>query len=60
MHKRHRTISLLIMPLVIFFWFFGWSLYWIGSTKKCAEPHIRDRIENLTFTVLVPEQKYAK
>jgi len=48
------------MPLAVFFWVFGWSLYWIGSKKKLAKPVKRDSGKELAFTVLIPEQKYAQ
>jgi hypothetical protein len=49
-----------MLPIVIFIWFVGWSLYWIGSRGKVVKPRkIIDRKE-LTFTVLIPEKKYAK
>jgi len=50
----------LLMPLAVFFWVFGWSLYLIGSNKKLAKPRKKDSSKELTFTVLMPEQKYAK
>jgi len=49
----------LVTPLAVFFWFFGWSLYWIGSNKKLANPRKKDNGRELTFTVLMPQQKYA-
>jgi hypothetical protein len=48
------------MPLAVFFWIIGWSLYWIGSDKKPAKPRNRDRHKDLTLTVLAPELEYAK
>jgi hypothetical protein len=60
MPRRNRVALLLILPIVIFIWFIGWSLYWIGSRGKVGKPRkIIDRKE-LTFTVLIPEEKYAK
>jgi hypothetical protein len=60
MRKRNRVALLLILPVVIFIWLIGWSLYWIGSKGRVAKPRkIIDRKE-LTFTVLMPEEKYAK
>ena len=50
----------LVMPLAVFFWVFGWSLFWIGSNKKLAKPVKRNSSKELIFTVLMPEQKYAK
>ncbi|MCJ7559376.1 hypothetical protein MUO79_01995 [Candidatus Bathyarchaeota archaeon] len=59
MRKRNRGILFLMLPLVVFFWFFGWSLYWIGSKKEVVKPRQKSDYKELTFTVLVPEQKYA-
>ena len=60
MRIRNRLILFLSMPIVVFFWFFGWSLYWIGSREQSAKSAIRKRQEDLTFEVLTPEQEYAK
>lgn len=59
MRKRNRGTLFLMLPLVVFFWFFGWSLYWIGSKKEVVKPRQKSDHKELTFTVLVPEQKYA-
>ena len=60
MRKQNRVILFLVMPSVVFLWVFGWSLYWIGSNKKLTEPEKRNSSKDLAFTVLVPEQKYAR
>jgi CHASE3 domain sensor protein len=60
MHIRNRLIFFLAMPVVVFFWFFGWSLYWIASIKQTAKSVERKRQEDLTFDVLTPEPQYAK
>jgi hypothetical protein len=60
MRKRNRAALFLILPIIIFIWFLGWSLYWISSRGKVVKPRkIIDR-KDLTFTVLVPEKKLAK
>jgi hypothetical protein len=48
-----------MLPIVIFIWFIGWSLYWTGSRKESAKPKEISDQKELTFTVLMPEQKYA-
>jgi hypothetical protein len=59
MRQRNRIALFLILPIVIFIWFIGWSLYCTGSRKESAkQKEISDQKE-LTFTVLLPEQKYA-
>jgi len=48
----------LAMPLAVFFWIFGWSLYWIGTQRDFAKPTLkRPNSNGLTFGVLIPEQK---
>ena len=57
---RNRLTLLLAMPIVVFFWFFGWSLYWIGSMKHNAESADLKYQHDLAFEVLMPEQQYAE
>jgi len=33
---RSRAAKLLALPAAIFFWFVGWSLYWIGTRRVAA------------------------
>jgi hypothetical protein len=47
------------MPIAIFFWFIGWSLYWAGAKKLQIKQKPAHTQTALTFTVIMPEQKYA-
>jgi len=49
-----------MLPIAVFLWLIGWSLYWIGRKKQEVKPkeRVSDRKE-LIFAVLTPEQKYA-
>jgi hypothetical protein len=58
MRKRNRVALFLLMPTVVFMWFIGWSLYWIGS-REDAKPRKTSDQNELTFTVQMPEEKYA-
>ena len=58
MRKRNKAALLLVLPLAVFIWFIGWSLYWAGSKRKAATPSAKP-LNDLTFSVLMPEQKYA-
>jgi len=45
------------MPIAIFLWCVGWSLYWIGGKKETAKPKMITQANALTFTVILQEQK---
>jgi len=60
MRSRNRFTAFLVMPLVVIFWFIGWSLFWIGSRKRRAQPVRKVAHDELRFAVLMPEQKYVK
>jgi hypothetical protein len=58
MRKRNRVVLFLMLPIVVFMWFIGWSLYCIGS-RADAKPRKASDQNELTFTVQMPEEKYA-
>jgi hypothetical protein len=49
MRKRRAAISLLAMPIVVFIWFIGWSLYWFGRKKKKLKPDLANQKEISPF-----------
>ena len=57
MPKRNRIFLLLAMPVAVFLWCIGWALYWIGAKKEKLKPAPVKKAENVTLTVLVPEDK---
>jgi len=39
-HLRHQVKTLGLLPLIIFVWMIGWTLYWIGTqnvVKNCQK-----------------------
>jgi hypothetical protein len=58
MRKRNRVVLFLLMPIMVFMWLIGWSLYCIGS-REDAKPRKKSNQNELTFTVQMPEEKYA-
>jgi len=32
-HARHRVTIIFLLPLTIFLWMTGWTLYWIGAQR---------------------------
>jgi len=61
--KRNRIMTLFLLPVLIFIFFMGWSMYWIGGQKrpdkgakktKLKEPSKKD---NVTFMPIILEEK---
>ena len=52
MKKTTKIVVALLLPIVIFIWIIGWSLYWTGQAKtkpelKQKEPkHERPAVQN--------------
>jgi flagellar basal body-associated protein FliL len=63
MHKRNRLTVLLTLPVVVFLWVIGWSLYWIGSKSREVDQKKKRKsfsLKESSIAVLTPEQEYAK
>jgi len=58
MRKRNRVVLFLLMPIIVFMWLIGWSLYCLGS-REDAKPRKASNQNELTFAVQMPEEKYA-
>jgi heme/copper-type cytochrome/quinol oxidase subunit 2 len=56
--KRSRAVIVLLLPVVVILWIFGWSLYWIsrqresGNSEPASSPQEED---NVTLAPLVLE-----
>jgi hypothetical protein len=51
----------LLLPVVAILWLIGSGFYWVGSKKqlaKSAKSNLHED-EDVTFTMLMPEQKHA-
>jgi Tfp pilus assembly protein PilO len=46
--KRNRAIIVLLLPVVVILWIFGWSLYWIDRQRNLENLnlllHLRKKI----------------
>jgi hypothetical protein len=48
------------MPIAVFLWGIGWSLYWIGSTRKTTKHKPKLSVQKeLSIFVPTPQPKYA-
>ncbi|MGD0451243.1 MAG: hypothetical protein ABSA79_09360 [Candidatus Bathyarchaeia archaeon] len=60
MPRRNRVASFLAMPIGVFLWIIGWSLYYVGSKRESSKPKPKSSIQReLIMFVPTPEQKYA-
>ena len=61
--KRNNIMTLLLLPVVIFIFLLGWSMYWIGDQKrpkKRTEKTKREKPpkkDNVTFMPIILEEK---
>jgi hypothetical protein len=46
-----------MLPVVVFMWVVGWSLYWIGLKKEVPKRGNVPAQKELTFNVRMPEAK---
>ena len=59
MPRRNRVVSFLLMPIAVFLWCIGWSLYWIGVKKETTKPKPNPKLsvqKELVVFVPAPEQ----
>ena len=57
MPRRSRLVAVLLMPIAVFLWCVGWSLYWIGLSRESLKPRMIREADELSFGVLLPENK---
>lgn len=38
MHIHNKAVTLALLPVMMFLWLLGWSLFWIGSQNKPQKP----------------------
>jgi len=50
----------LLLPVVTILWFLGWIFYWIDYRKQLDKSTKSNCPEDVTFAVLMPEQKHAE
>ena len=59
-NKRNKATMAVLLLVVAMLWLIGWNLYWIGSNKTRSNPKKRNSSKGLIFTLLTPEQIYAR
>lgn len=55
MPRLNRLGIVLTLPIVIFLWFVGWSLFWTGSMTRPVKPATVSHQNGLGLEVLITE-----
>ena len=60
LRRRSRIVVFLAFPFVVFVWFIGWSLYWIGYKENVVKSEKVLDHEELVSAVTIPEVEFAR
>jgi len=52
--KRSRAVIVLLLPVVVILWIFGWSLYWIGRQRESRKSEPASSPQEKDNVTLVP------
>jgi len=52
--KRSRAVIVLLLPVVVILWIFGWSLYWIGRQRESGKSEPASSPQEKDNVTLVP------
>jgi len=56
--RKRSKLLLLALPIIVFIFFMGWSMYWIGDQKRPkAKTRKAAKDDGVTFLPVVPEEK---
>jgi hypothetical protein len=63
MPHNSRAVIFLMLPIVIFIWFIGWTLTYFGLTylgakQKSGKAKVSEKRE-IAFAIIAPEQEYV-
>jgi hypothetical protein len=57
---RNRAIKLLFLPISIFLWIIGWTMFWAGSREdqetRQTRPETAPEAASITVIPMIPEE----
>jgi hypothetical protein len=53
---RNRMILITFLPIVVFLWLIGWSLFWIGSKTRPGKAKTTSRGDGIEILALIGEE----
>jgi len=53
---RNRVVVIMLLPIIIFLWIIGWSLFWIGSQNKPQKDQNKTRNDRISITSIIYEE----
>ncbi len=60
MPRRNKMVLLLSLPIVVILWFIGWSLMWVGQSRRQLNKAESLNQAALSFVVDMPEVKHLR
>jgi hypothetical protein len=57
---RNRVVVITLLPVIIFLWIIGWSLFWIGSQNKPQKTEATTERDPISMTIVMCEEHKAK
>jgi len=56
---RNRVVVITLLPVIIFLWIIGWSLFWIGSQNKSQENRAAAERDRISMTIEMYQEHNA-
>lgn len=57
---RNRVVVITLLPVIIFLWIIGWSLFWIGSQNKPQKTQTTTERNPISMTTVMCEEYKAR
>ena len=57
---RNRVVVITLLPVIIFLWIIGWTLFWIGSQNKPQKTRAATERDPISMTIVMYEEQKAQ
>ena len=57
---RNRVVVITLLPVIIFLWVIGWTLFWIGSQNKPQKTQTATERDPISMTIVMYEEQKAQ
>jgi len=53
---RNRVVVIMLLPIIIFLWIIGWSLFWIGSQNNPQKTQNKTERDRISMAIVMYEE----